>query len=149
MDQELWYDSTLGHNHSREFLLDMQSFCLIHRFGAHLSWAGVDFLDGHYVGAYSSQPMMDFESWLSLRGDQTSFFKWEHKTWLTYFIWCTLHKGIFLSRWWFLRHSCSLEVIRFILHWSMRCDWVSWLNVFIREHSLLIGIDKFFFRWLD
>ena len=43
MDQELWYDSTLGHSHLREFLLGMQPFCLIHRIGVHLSWSRVDF----------------------------------------------------------------------------------------------------------
>ena len=54
IDQELWYDPTLGHSHLREFLLDMQPFYLIHCIGAHLFWSGVDFLDNHYAEAYSS-----------------------------------------------------------------------------------------------
>ena len=71
---------------SESFLWGMQPFCLIRRIRAHLSWSGVDFLDDHYVRAYFSQPMMNFESWLSLKGDQTSFFTLEHETRLTYFI---------------------------------------------------------------
>ena len=31
MDQELWYDPTLGHNHLKEFFFsDIHQFCLIH-----------------------------------------------------------------------------------------------------------------------
>ena len=60
MDQELWYDPTLGAYHLREFLLGMQPLCLIHRIGAHLSWSRVDFLDEHYAEAYFSQSMMNF-----------------------------------------------------------------------------------------
>ena len=88
--------------------------------------------------------MKNFESWSFLGGDRTSLFTLEHETRLTYFILCTLHKGIFISRWWILGRSHSLEVIRFLSHWSMRYDWVIWLDVFIRERSPLIGIDKFF-----
>ena len=76
------------------------------------------------------------------------FFTLEHETWLVYFIWCTLHRSIFLNRWWFLRHSCSFEVIRFLSNWSMRYGWVTWLDVFIREHNPFIGIYGFL-RWLD
>ena len=121
--QELWYDPTLGHSHLREFFLSgMQPFCLIRRIRAHLSWSRVDFLDGHYARAFLSQWWI-FESWPPFEGDQMTFFTLEHETWLVYFIWCTLHRGIFLSRWWFLRHSCSLEVIGFLLHWSIRHEW--------------------------
>ena len=40
MDQELWYDPTLGHSHLKELLSGMQSFCLIHCIKAHsfLDW---------------------------------------------------------------------------------------------------------------
>ena len=45
------------------------------------------------------------------------------------------------------RHSCSLEAIRFILHWSMRYDWVI-CSMWSQEHGLLIIVD-IFLRWLD
>ena len=51
------------------------------------------------------------------------------------------------SRWWFFGHSCSLEAIRFISHWSTRYDWVISL-MWSQEHSLLIIVD-IFLRWLD
>ena len=54
IDQELWYDPTLGHSHLREFFF--------------LS-------DDHYVEAYSSQSMtVFFEPCPFLGGYQMSFF---------------------------------------------------------------------------
>ena len=44
-------------------------------------------------------------------------------------------------------HSCSLEALRCISHWSTRYDWVISL-MWSREHSLLIIVD-IFLRWLD
>ena len=105
-------------------------------------------LDDHYAQAYSSQSMMDFWVMVIPRRRSNVLFTLEHETWLVYFIWCTLHRGIFLSWWWFLRHSCSLEMIRFLSHWSMRYNWVIWLDVFIWEHSPFISINRFL-RWLD
>ena len=61
--------------------------------------------------------------------------------------WC-IHTGAYPFRSMMVfRHSCSLEEIRFILHWSMRYDWVICL-MWSQEHSLLIIVD-IFFRWLD
>ena len=98
IDQELWYDPTLGHSHLKEFF---------YRVCNHFAWyivlghtflgRGLIFLNDHYVGVYFYQSMMDFESWSSLGGDQMSFFTLEHETWLVYFIWYTLLRGIPLS----------------------------------------------------
>ena len=44
------------------------------------------------------------------------------------------------------RHSCSLEEIRFISHWSTGYDWVIYL-MRSQEYSLLIIVDRFL-RWL-
>ena len=109
---------------------------------------GFIFLDDHYAQAYSFQSMMDF---------LVMAFHWRRSdvifhigAWdmIIHFILCTLHRSIFLNRWWFLRHSCSFEVIRFLSNWSMRYGWVTWLDVFIREHNPFIGIYGFL-RWLD
>ena len=51
------------------------------------------------------------------------------------------------DRWWFFWHSCSLEAIRCISHWSTRYDLVISL-MWLQEHSLLIIVD-IFLRWLD
>ena len=45
------------------------------------------------------------------------------------------------------RHSCSLEAIRFISHWSTGCGRLISL-IWSQEHSLLIIVD-IFLRWLD
>lgn len=122
MDQELWYDPTLGHSHLREFfyrMTIMSRHTLLNRWRI-------------------------FEPCPFLRGYQMSFFTLEHETWLAHFIWCTLHRGIPLSvDDGFFRYSCFLEAIRFISHWSTRYDWVISL-MWSREHSLLIIVGIFF-----
>ena len=115
------------------FLWGMQPFCLIHHIKAHISWSGIDFLDDHYVGAYFSQLMMDFESWPSPREDYTSFFTLEHETWLVYFISCTLDKGITLSiddGFWGIvvpwRWLDSFHIgVRDMTEWFLWCDYRS------------------------
>ena len=94
MDQELWYDPTLGHSHSREFyyrMTIMSRHTLLNRWRifepcpfSHWSmrhdWrisSGV-----LYTGAYPFRSMMVF------------------------------------------RYSCSSEVFRFISHWSTGYDWL-------------------------
>ena len=75
LDQELWYDPTLGHNHLREFYYRMT---IMSRHTLLSRWR-------------------IFEPCPFLGGYQMSFFTLEHETWLAHFVWCTLHRGIPLS----------------------------------------------------
>ena len=87
------------------------------------------FPDDHYVEAYFSQSMMDFWAMFIPRRILDVLFHigaWDmigtfH---LVYFT----QGHTFFSRWWFFfKHSCSLETIRFISHWSTGYDWVIYL----------------------
>ena len=125
MDRELWYDLTLGHSHLREFFYRMT---IMSRHTLLSRWR-------------------IFEPCSFLRGYQMSFFTLEHETWLTHFIWSTLHRGIPLSvDDGFLWHSCSSEAIRFISHWSMGYDWVLWCD---HRSIALSSLLTYFLRWLD
>ena len=127
----------------------MQPVCLIHHIKAHISKSDIDFLDDHYVGAYFSQLMMDFESWPSPREDYTSFFTLEHEAWLTYFSWCTLCRDIFLNQWCILGHSHSLEVIIFSFHIGVQdmTGWFPWCDYRSIAFSSLL-IDFFFLEMI-
>ena len=76
IDRELWYDLTLGHSHLREFFFYWMTIMSRHTF---LSRWRI------------------FEPCPFLGGYQMSFSTLEHETWLTHFMWCTLHRGIPLS----------------------------------------------------
>ena len=73
-------------------------------------------------------------------------FTLEHETWLAYFIWCTLHRGIFLSRWWILGHSHFSEVIRFSFHVGVRdmTGWFPWCDY----RSIALSLYSRIFDWL-
>ena len=126
MDQELWYDPTMGHNHLREFF----------SIGWPLCWGilfSVD--DGFLSHVHSSEDIRcPFSHW-SMRHD------WRVSSGVFY-------TGAYPFRSMMVfRHSCSLEAIRFISHWSTRYDWVIYL-MWSQEHSLLVIVD-IFLRWLD
>ena len=95
MDQELWYDPTLGHNHLREFF----------SIGWPLCWGilfSVD--DGFLSHVHSSEDIRcPFSHW-SMRHD------WRVSSGVFY-------TGAYPFRSMMVfRHSCSLEAIRFISH---------------------------------
>ena len=126
MDQELWYDPTLGHSHLREFyyrMTIMSRHTLLSRWRI---FEPCPFLGGYQMSFFH------IGAWDMIGAFHMVYFAQGH----TPFDW-----------WWFLRHTYSLEVIRFILHWSTRYDWVISL-MWSREHSLLIIVGKFL-RWLD
>ena len=105
-------------------------------------------LDDHYVEAYSSQLMMDF--WATSIPRKISDVLFPH--WSMRHDWRissgVLYTGAYPFRsMMVLRHSCSLETIRFISHWSMGYDWVISL-MWSQEHGPLIIVD-IFSRWLD
>ena len=126
MDQELWYDPTLGHSHLREFYYRMT---IMPRHTLLSRWQ--IFEPCPFPGGYQ----MSFSSHWSMRHD------WRVSS-------DVLYTGAYPFRSMMVfRHSCSLEAIRFISHWSARYDWVISLML-SQEHNLLIIID-IFFRWLD
>ena len=126
MDQELWYDPTLGHSHLREFFSIGWPLCR----GIFFS---VD--DGFLSHDHSSGDIRcPFSHW-SMRHDRRSSSG-------------VLYTGAY--PFWSMmvfRHRCSLEATRFISHWSTRYDRMISL-VWLQECSLLIIVD-IFFRWLD
>ena len=126
MDQELWYDPTLGHSHLREFyywMTIMSKHTLLSRwriFSSHV---------------HSSEGIRCHFSHWSMRYD------WRISSGV-------LYTGAYpFSVDDGFRYDCSLEVFRFISHWSTRYDLVISL-MWSQEHSLLIIVD-IFFRWLD
>ena len=104
--------------------------------------------DDHYVEAYSSQSMTDF--WATSIPRRISDVLFHIGAWdmIGAFHLVCFTQGIppFSVDDGF-RYGCSLEVFRFISHWSTRYDWVIYL-MWSQEHSLLIIVD-IFLRWLD
>ena len=127
MDQELWYDPTLGHNHLREFFSIGWPLCRGILFS-------VD--DGFLSHVHSSEdircPFFHIGAWDMIGAFHLVYLTQEHTPFRLMMV---------------FRHSCSFETIRFISHWSTRYDWVIYL-MWSQEHSLLIIVD-IFLRWLD
>ena len=141
----MWYDPTLGHSHLREFLSGMQPFCLIHHIGAHLSWSRVEFLDDYYVGAYSSQLMMDFESWSFLGGDRTFFFShWSMRCWREISFDMLILGHTLLINDWFWRYFFYL---RFAYFERMYSYW-GIATLLILEIETWPSVYDCYFRWI-
>ena len=123
---ELWYDPTLWHSHLRELFywvcshstwyiaLGSTPFLLK---GCFFRWPlcrgillSID--DGFFSHGYHLEEIIHF------------FFTLEHETWLVYFSGVPYTGAYPSQHWWFFRHSCSLEVIEFLSHWSTRYNWV-------------------------
>ena len=109
MDQELWYDPTLGHNHLREFF----------SIGWPLCWGILFSVDDGFLSHVNSSEDI-----------RCPFSTLEHETWLTHFVWCTLHRGIPLSiddgffgitvPW---RRLVSFHIgVRDMIGWFLWCD---------------------------
>ena len=125
MDQELWYDLTLGHSHLREFCYWMT---LMSRHTLLSRWRILSHV-------HSLEDIRCLFSHWSMRHD------WRISSGV-------LYTGAYPFRsMMVLRHNCSLEMIGFISHWSTGHDWLISLT-WSQEHSLLIIVD-IFLRWSD
>ena len=148
IDQEMWYDPTLGHSHLREFFMGYAAILL------DTSHQGTYFLVGDWFFRWPlCQGILlstddGFESWPSLKEDYMSFFTLEHEAWLAYFSWCTLRRDIFLNRWCILGHSHSLEVIIFSFHIGVQdmTGWFSWCDY--RSITFSSWLTDFWDDWI-
>ena len=126
MDRELWYDLTLGHSHLREFYYRMTIMSRHTLLSRWRTFEPCPFLGGYQMSFFH------IGAWDMISTFHLVYFTQGHTPFRSMMV---------------FRHSCSLEAIRFISHWSMGYDWVISL-MWSQEHGPLIIVD-IFSRWLD